>query len=81
MAASVRLLSVLPAELPGAIERLQADARDQKRAVSGLQNDLARYQAEELAAAAEDVPLKSRPLTAPADAAWWPARSTPTRTG
>ena len=50
MAASVRLLSVLPAELPGAIERLQADAKEQKRTVSGLQSDLARYQAEELAA-------------------------------
>jgi alanyl-tRNA synthetase len=59
MSASVRLLSVLPAELPGAIERLQADARDQKRALSGLQSDLARYQAEELAAAAEEIPLKS----------------------
>jgi alanyl-tRNA synthetase len=65
MAASVRLLSVLPAELPGAIERLQADARDQKRTVSGLQSDLARYQAEELAAAAEDVPLKSAPAGGP----------------
>jgi alanyl-tRNA synthetase len=65
MAASVRLLSVLPAELPGAIERLQADARDQKRTVSGLQGDLARYQAEELAAAAEDVPLKSAPADGP----------------
>ena len=59
MAASVRLLSVLPAELPGAIERLQADARDQKRTVSGLQSDLARYQAGELAASAEEVQLKS----------------------
>jgi len=65
MAASVRLLSVLPAELPGAIERLQADAREQKRSVSGLQSDLARYQAEELAAAAEDVPLKSVPADRP----------------
>ena len=61
VSASVRQLSVLPGELPGAIERLQAEARDQKRVVSGLQSDLARYQAEELAAAAEDVPLKSAP--------------------
>ncbi len=35
MTASVRLLSVLPVELPAAIERLQADARDQKRAMDG----------------------------------------------
>jgi len=65
VSASVRQLSVLPGELPGAIERLQAEARDQKRVVSGLQSDLARYQAEELAAAAEDVPLKSAPADGP----------------
>jgi alanyl-tRNA synthetase len=55
MTASIRLLSVLPAELPGAIERLQADAKDQKRALVALQNDLARYRAEELAAGAEEI--------------------------
>ena len=55
MSASVRLLSVLPMELPHAIERLQADAKDQKRALIGLQNDLARYRAEELAASAEEI--------------------------
>jgi alanyl-tRNA synthetase len=59
MSASVRLLSVLPAELAGAIERLQADARDQKRAMTGLQSELARYRAEELAANAEEITLKS----------------------
>jgi alanyl-tRNA synthetase len=58
MSASVRLLSVLPAELPAAIERLQADARDQKRALSGLQNDLAKYHAEELAANADEIVLQ-----------------------
>ena len=51
--ASVRLLSVLPAELPTAIERLQADAKEQKRAIDGLQRDLAGYRADELAAGAE----------------------------
>jgi alanyl-tRNA synthetase len=51
--ASVRLLSVLPSELPGAIQRLQADAKDQKRAFAALQEELARYRAEELAASAE----------------------------
>ncbi len=58
MSASVRLLSVLPAELPAAIERLQADARDQKRALTGLQNDLAKYHAEELAANAGEIVLQ-----------------------
>jgi alanyl-tRNA synthetase len=53
MTASVRLLSVLPAELPAAIERLQADAKEQKRAIDGLQRDLAGYRADELAAGAE----------------------------
>jgi alanyl-tRNA synthetase len=58
MSASVRLLSVLPAELPNAIERLQADARDHKRTVIDLQSNLARYRAEELAASAEAIRLK-----------------------
>jgi len=53
--ASVRLVSVLPSELPGTIERLQADAKEQKRATVVLQNELATYRAEELAASAEDV--------------------------
>jgi alanyl-tRNA synthetase len=50
---SVRLLSVLPMELPASIERLQADAKDQKRSLVALQGELARYRAEELAASAE----------------------------
>jgi len=56
--ASVRLLSVLPDEVPASIERLQADAKEQKRAITGLQNDLARYRAAEMAASAEQVRLK-----------------------
>ena len=55
--ASVRLLSVLPEELPAGIERLQGEAKEQKRAIAGLQTDLARYRADELAAAAEEVRL------------------------
>jgi alanyl-tRNA synthetase len=51
--ASVRLLSVLPSELPGAIQRMQADAKDQKRALTGLQEELVRFRAEELAASGE----------------------------
>jgi alanyl-tRNA synthetase len=57
MTASVRLLSVLPLELPTAIERLQADAREHKRLLTKLQEDLAGYRALELAASAEDVAL------------------------
>jgi alanyl-tRNA synthetase len=54
--ASVRLLSVLPEELPGSIERLQAELKEQKRAHSAQQQELARYRADELAAAAESLP-------------------------
>ena len=54
MTASVRLLSVLPAELPAAIERMQGDAKEQKRSTVALQNELARYHADELAAGAEE---------------------------
>src|SRR6266705_2835774 len=49
---SVRLLSVLPAELPASIERLQAEAKNQKRSIAALQSELAGYRAEELAASA-----------------------------
>jgi alanyl-tRNA synthetase len=52
---SVRHLSVLPGELPAAIERLQLENRDQKRRVKDLQGRLAVQQAGELAASAETV--------------------------
>ena len=55
IAASVRLLSVLPEEIPSAVERMQTEAKDQKRAVAGLQAELARFRAAELAASAERV--------------------------
>ena len=55
MTASVRLLSVLPEELPAGIERLLSEAKDQKRALSALQSELARYRAEELAQTAEEL--------------------------
>jgi len=53
VAASVRLLSVLPAELPAAIERQQNDARDLRRQVKDLQIRLAGHEAAALAEAAE----------------------------
>ncbi|HEY2433810.1 MAG TPA: DHHA1 domain-containing protein [Vicinamibacterales bacterium] len=52
VAGSVRALSVLPPELPSAIERLQADAKDQRRQIKDLQTRLAAHEADELAAIA-----------------------------
>jgi alanyl-tRNA synthetase len=53
--ASGRLLSVLPVELAAAIERLQLEVKDRKRQNVALQTELSRFQALELAAAAEEV--------------------------
>jgi alanyl-tRNA synthetase len=66
--AAVRQLSVLPDEVPGAIERLQADARDRQRTVTTLEHELARFRAGELAAHAE-VTAAGRLVTAALDAA------------
>jgi len=55
MAGSVRLLSVLPEEIPASIERLQSETKEQKRSLTALQNELARFRAEELAASAESL--------------------------
>jgi alanyl-tRNA synthetase len=52
-AASAKLLSVPFGAVPEAVERLLADAKDQRRRLADLQSDLAEYRAEELAAAAE----------------------------
>ena len=56
IAASVRSLSVLAEDVPSAIDRLQVDAKEQKRTVAALQTELARFRAEELAAGAESTP-------------------------
>ena len=53
VAASVRLLSVLPAELPAAIERVQTEARDLRRTLKDLQIRLAGHEANALADRAE----------------------------
>lgn len=55
-ASAVRLLSILPEELPDAIERLQAEAKDQRRSFAALQQEVARYRADELAASAVAAP-------------------------
>jgi alanyl-tRNA synthetase len=57
VAASLRLLSVLPAELPAAIERVQQDVKDQRKLVQSLRNELSGYQADELARGAETHPI------------------------
>jgi alanyl-tRNA synthetase len=53
--ASIRQLSVLPAELPSGIERLQAEAKDLKRQIRDLQGRLAVHEAATLAARASSV--------------------------
>ncbi len=63
VSAAGRLLSAGADDLPATIERLQADAKEQKRASAGLQIELARYQAEDLAASAEEVQVRLKPDT------------------
>jgi alanyl-tRNA synthetase len=49
---SIRLLSVLPEELPAAIERAQGEAKDLRRTLRTLQEALAGYEAQRLLAEA-----------------------------
>jgi alanyl-tRNA synthetase len=49
VAASVRLISVLPTELPSGIERMQAEAKDTKKRLKDLQTRLATFEAAVLA--------------------------------
>ncbi len=53
MASSVRLLSVLPVELPAGIERMQAEAKDTNRRLRDLQTRLASFEAASLGERAE----------------------------
>jgi alanyl-tRNA synthetase len=55
LASAVGHLSVVPAELPGAIERLQDDIRAQKQVARALQQRLVRYEADAYAQRASDV--------------------------
>jgi alanyl-tRNA synthetase len=52
---SVRLLSVLPEELPSAIEKLQTAGRSQQKSQEGLYERLAAHEAAGLAATAENI--------------------------
>jgi alanyl-tRNA synthetase len=49
VASSVRLVSVLPTELPAAIERLQAEMKDARRSLKDLQSRLAAFEGLSLA--------------------------------
>jgi alanyl-tRNA synthetase len=55
VAGCIRHVSVAPDELPAAVERLQAESKDQHKIVRDLQERLAGYEAAALAAAAEEV--------------------------
>src|SRR5687768_13061027 len=52
---SVRLLSVLPDELPSAIEKLQVEGRTQQKSQEGLYERLAAHEAATLAASGEQI--------------------------
>jgi alanyl-tRNA synthetase len=67
MASAVRVLSVQPSEIPEAVERLQSDAKEQRRELIARQSELARYRADEMAAAAEETP-RGRLVTKAIDA-------------
>lgn len=55
VAASVRLISVLPGELPAGIERMQAETKDAKRRIKDMQSRLAAFDGAALADAAEPI--------------------------
>jgi len=55
VSACIRHVSVAPEELPAALERLQAESKDQRKAMRDLQEHLAGYEAAALAAAAEEL--------------------------
>jgi alanyl-tRNA synthetase len=64
IASSVRLLSVLPEEIPATVERMQGDAREQKRAAAAWQTELATFRGRDLAEAAESIDGTSAVLRA-----------------
>ena len=68
VAGSVRALSVLPADLPAAIERLQADGKESRRQIKDFQTKVASQEADVLADAA--VPVGDIRLVAASLAGW-----------
>jgi alanyl-tRNA synthetase len=71
VAGSVRALSVLPADLPGAIERLQADGRELRKQIKDFHSTLAVQEADALADAA--VMIRGLTVVAVALPGWDPA--------
>jgi alanyl-tRNA synthetase len=70
-ASAGQLLSVAADDIPSTIERLQTEAKTQKRALAALQGELVRHRADELAASAEQTShglLVTRTLDADASA-------------
>ena len=55
VAGSVRALSVLPEDLPAAIERLQGEGKDLRKQIKDLQEKQASHEADALAAGAEPI--------------------------
>lgn len=55
VAGSVRLISVLPTELPAGIERMQGEAKEAKRRLKDLQSRLAAFEGSSLADRAETI--------------------------
>ena len=55
VAGSVRVLSVVPADLPAAIERIQAEGKDARRQIKDLQAKAAVHEADALADASEAI--------------------------
>jgi alanyl-tRNA synthetase len=55
VAGSVRSLSVLPHELPAAVEKIQAEGKQARKTIARLQSELAVYEAARLTAASPDV--------------------------
>ncbi len=55
VAGSVRALSVLPHELPAAVERIQSESKQARKTISRLQSDLAVHEAARLVAASPAV--------------------------
>jgi alanyl-tRNA synthetase len=64
MSGSVRLLSVLPEELPSAIEKLQVAGRSQQKLQEGLYERLAGHESQSLAASAERIGAVNAVLSA-----------------
>lgn len=69
VAGCIRSVSVAPSELPAAVARMQADGKDQGKAIRHLQERLAAYEAAALAAAADVLPDGTRLVVRAVEAA------------